>query len=97
MQGGAGVLVGEANRAYLKEGQHQWHHWNGAGWIGHPSDPAHNRSCVDDQTWKWSMVNNDMEIDLKKPRRRWREPLSKHISKLGEQILLRDKKKSILD
>ena len=28
----------------------------------------------------------DMEIDLKKPRRRWREPLSKHISKLGEHL-----------
>ena len=27
-----------------------------------------------------------MEINLNKPKRRWREPLSKHISKLGEHL-----------
>jgi len=64
MPGGEGVLVGEANKVYLKVGGDQWHAWNGAGWKKNPSDPSRNRLCVDKPTWKWEMIKNRIKIGL---------------------------------
>jgi len=70
MVGGPGQLVDEPSRpeVFVKHGRviedDRWFVRVAGQWKPHNGNPAANRVCVDNPTWKWELLKNEMQVKL---------------------------------